>query len=314
MDVYKCVVPSWHRGTLNSQRAANPLVRLVEGEESWETSDHSQSVFPLNWGGTEPNRTVTCMVLKATANDRRHLALCHDEFQGPRSGLCSSVALKLFLDSTETEACKKAYIRLPDAYGCLGILNLTLGDSAIQYLVLVNSCLSVGKILNSEIFRIIETNFLSLRNSPQDVERIQEVRKVLNSGTFYFSWSSQGKPLDLTLCEQRSHFAADSDNRFFWNKTMHISFIQNNICTGNWLLKVICGGIEIRTIYAGHLQARGCIISRLSSERAGTRFNVRGTNDRGCVANFVETEQGKCDVAQMQSFGHNDNVVSDGQV
>ncbi|GFW50339.1 hypothetical protein TNCV_4697541 [Trichonephila clavipes] len=30
------------------------------------------------------------MVLKATANDRRHLALCHDEFRGPRSGLCRS--------------------------------------------------------------------------------------------------------------------------------------------------------------------------------------------------------------------------------
>ncbi|GFX90915.1 hypothetical protein TNCV_3167461 [Trichonephila clavipes] len=32
------------------------------------------------------------MVLKATDNDRRHLALCHDEFRGPRSGLCRSVA------------------------------------------------------------------------------------------------------------------------------------------------------------------------------------------------------------------------------
>ncbi|GFV64246.1 hypothetical protein TNCV_3000111 [Trichonephila clavipes] len=30
------------------------------------------------------------MVLKATANDRRHLALCHDEFRGPRSDLCRS--------------------------------------------------------------------------------------------------------------------------------------------------------------------------------------------------------------------------------
>ncbi|GFX17213.1 hypothetical protein TNCV_2857361 [Trichonephila clavipes] len=36
----------------------------------------------------EPNRTVTCMVLKATANDRRHLALCPGEFHGPRSGIC----------------------------------------------------------------------------------------------------------------------------------------------------------------------------------------------------------------------------------
>ncbi|GFU98415.1 uncharacterized protein TNCV_3652461 [Trichonephila clavipes] len=51
----------------------------------WEVSDHAQSVFPLNWGAS---RTVSCMVLKAPANDRRRLALCHDEFRGPRSGLC----------------------------------------------------------------------------------------------------------------------------------------------------------------------------------------------------------------------------------
>ncbi|GFX84008.1 hypothetical protein TNCV_4858161 [Trichonephila clavipes] len=30
------------------------------------------------------------MVLKATANDRRHLTLCHDEFRGSRSALCRS--------------------------------------------------------------------------------------------------------------------------------------------------------------------------------------------------------------------------------
>ncbi|GFY10661.1 hypothetical protein TNCV_2194821 [Trichonephila clavipes] len=31
MDVCKCIVPSWHGGTLNSRRAASPLVKLVEG-------------------------------------------------------------------------------------------------------------------------------------------------------------------------------------------------------------------------------------------------------------------------------------------
>ncbi|GFV37414.1 uncharacterized protein TNCV_3174481 [Trichonephila clavipes] len=59
-----------------------PLVWLVQGEEMWEASDHPQSVLPLNWGGSEPNRTVTCMVFKATSNDRRHLALYHDESHG----------------------------------------------------------------------------------------------------------------------------------------------------------------------------------------------------------------------------------------
>ncbi|GFV11718.1 transposable element Tcb1 transposase [Trichonephila clavipes] len=35
------------------------------------------------------------MVLKAAATDRRHLALCHDEFRGPRTGLCRSGILNV---------------------------------------------------------------------------------------------------------------------------------------------------------------------------------------------------------------------------
>ncbi|GFX21656.1 uncharacterized protein TNCV_1400701 [Trichonephila clavipes] len=67
---------------LNSRRAASYLVRLVEGEEKkWVVSDYSQGVLPQNWGANQPNRTVTRMKLKATANDKRHLALCHDEFR-----------------------------------------------------------------------------------------------------------------------------------------------------------------------------------------------------------------------------------------
>ncbi|GFU86492.1 hypothetical protein TNCV_423081 [Trichonephila clavipes] len=36
MDVCKCIAPSRYGGTLNSRRAASPLVRLVEGEEVLE--------------------------------------------------------------------------------------------------------------------------------------------------------------------------------------------------------------------------------------------------------------------------------------
>ncbi|GFV84349.1 uncharacterized protein TNCV_2043971 [Trichonephila clavipes] len=92
MDVCKCIVPLRPGGTLNSRRAASPLVWLLE-EVRWEASDHPQSVLPLNWDETEPNRTVTCMVLKATANDGRHLALCHDEFREPDLAFVNLVAL-----------------------------------------------------------------------------------------------------------------------------------------------------------------------------------------------------------------------------
>ncbi|GFS55117.1 uncharacterized protein TNCV_2441871 [Trichonephila clavipes] len=87
MDICKCIISSRHGGTLNIRRAASPLVRLVEGKERREASDHPQSILPLKWGGTELNLTVTCMVLRATANDRRHLAFCLKEFRGPRSVL-----------------------------------------------------------------------------------------------------------------------------------------------------------------------------------------------------------------------------------
>ncbi|GFV43229.1 hypothetical protein TNCV_2049101 [Trichonephila clavipes] len=36
MDVCKCIAPSRHGGTINSRRAASPLVWLVEGEKRWE--------------------------------------------------------------------------------------------------------------------------------------------------------------------------------------------------------------------------------------------------------------------------------------
>ncbi|GFU67822.1 uncharacterized protein TNCV_4528911 [Trichonephila clavipes] len=61
-----------------------------EIEEWWEATDHPLGVLPQNWGGNESNCTLSCIVLKATSNDRRHLALCHDEFRGPQSGLCRS--------------------------------------------------------------------------------------------------------------------------------------------------------------------------------------------------------------------------------
>ncbi|GFW43522.1 hypothetical protein TNCV_4768751 [Trichonephila clavipes] len=40
MDVFKCIVPVWHGSTLNRRRATSPHLRLVEGAERWETSDH----------------------------------------------------------------------------------------------------------------------------------------------------------------------------------------------------------------------------------------------------------------------------------
>ncbi|XP_041528774.1 synaptojanin-1 isoform X3 [Microtus oregoni] len=195
------------------------------------------------------------------------------------------------LSSAEKEAIKSTYTKVLDAYGLLGVLRLNLGDTMLHYLVLVTGCMSVGKIQESEVFRVTSTEFISLRVDASDEDRISEVRKVLNSGNFYFAWSASGVSLDLSLNAHRSMQEHTTDNRFFWNQSLHLHLKHYGVNCDDWLLRLMCGGVEIRTIYAAHKQAKACLISRLSCERAGTRFNVRGTNDDGHVANFVETEQ-----------------------
>ncbi|KAM9847210.1 synaptojanin-1 [Aulostomus maculatus] len=195
------------------------------------------------------------------------------------------------LSAAEKEAIKSTYTKIVDAYGILGVLRLNLGDSMLHSLVVVTGCSSVGKVQESEVFRVTQTDFISLKNDPGDEDRISEVRKVLNSGHFYFAWSSSGLSMDLSLNAHRRILEDTTDNRFFWNQSLHLHLKHYGVNCDDWLLRLMCGGVEIRTIYAGHKQAKACIFSRLSSERAGTRFNVRGTNDDGQVANFVETEQ-----------------------
>lgn len=72
---------------------------------------------------------------------------------------------------------------------------------------------------------------------------------------------------------------------------MHIPMRRLNIDTDMWLLKVICGYVEIRKVLCESRQFKVGLYSRLSTERVGTRFYCRGINDNGSCANFVETEQ-----------------------
>uniref|UniRef100_A0A669P1T8 phosphoinositide 5-phosphatase n=1 Tax=Phasianus colchicus TaxID=9054 RepID=A0A669P1T8_PHACC len=126
----------------------------------------------------------------------------------------------------------------------------------------------------------------------KEEERVTALRKILNSGMFYFSWPNAGSNFDLTVRAQKqgdNHY--ESGNSFFWNQLLHVPFKHYQVNCSDWLLKVICGVVDIRTVYASHKKAKACLISRISCERAGARFHIRGVNDDGHVSNFVETEQ-----------------------
>ncbi|XP_037376497.1 synaptojanin-2 isoform X2 [Talpa occidentalis] len=192
----------------------------------------------------------------------------------------------------EKEVIKGQYGKVTDAYGCLGELRLKSGGASLSFLVLVTGCVSVGRIPEAEIYQITATDFYPLQEEAREEDRLAALRKILNSGVFYFSWPCDGSRFDLTVRAQKqdddSHEWGDS---FFWNQLLHVPLRQHQVSCGDWLLKVICGVVAIRTLYASHKQAKACLISRISCERAGARFHTRGVNDDGHVSNFVETEQ-----------------------
>ena len=73
----------------------------------------------------------------------------------------------------------------------------------LHSLVVATGCSSVGKVQESEVFRVTSTDFISLKNDPGDEDRIADVRKILNSGNFYFAWSHTGISMDLSLNAHR---------------------------------------------------------------------------------------------------------------
>jgi hypothetical protein len=80
---------------------------------------------------------------------------------------------------------------------------------------------------------------------------------------------------------------------------LHIHLLRFSVNCSSWLLKAMCGSVEIRTVYVGPRQARAVIISRLSCERAGTRY-------AGSMWFFLRTAQQKvpesCILLQFVKF------------
>ncbi|GFY32331.1 hypothetical protein TNCV_3558391 [Trichonephila clavipes] len=94
---YLLQVRTWHSGTTSivslrhedtTLRSAKTILRLVERAESLKAPNHPQGALPQNFGGSETNHPVTCIMLKAEGNYmRKKLALRHDEFREPPSDI-----------------------------------------------------------------------------------------------------------------------------------------------------------------------------------------------------------------------------------
>ena len=129
-----------------------------------------------------------------------------------------------------------------------------------------------------------------------------ELRKLLSNGSFYYS-----NDFDLTsLLQNRGVSSPDTrinsidhyKPEYMWNSFLMDELIhfRSNLDTYNQLilddnrfLTTVIRGFAKTTPIGSHGDSL-TIISKQSWKRAGTRYNTRGIDDNGNVANFVETE------------------------
>ncbi|KAJ1568827.1 hypothetical protein HK405_013365, partial [Cladochytrium tenue] len=214
--------------------------------------------------------------------------------------------------------------------GVLGVLRLNLGD----VLIVISERLKVGKLDAHDVYRLAGYRTIPIGSShrrrggaPSAAASTDALRRdddtylrmldaVLTSCEFYFSYT-----LDITRSLQNQCRAASSgvhalplwmraEPRFYWNKHLQqplIEFAQQDTSqhVHSFILPVMCGFMTIKPLKINSHPVTLALISRRSALRAGTRFNKRGIDTAGNVANSVETEQ----ILLSPETGHTSSYV-----
>ncbi|KAL9653807.1 hypothetical protein ABK040_012868 [Willaertia magna] len=178
----------------------------------------------------------------------------------------------------------------------LGSIELLSG----RYLVVVKESKKVATIQSHIIHKVTEVKIIPFEKKPvqtqlqQDEGRYLELLySALNDCTFYFSYT-----YDATITIQqwyktqnsRTVVGENSDEHFLWNGFLLKEFLTNFEQCQGWFVPLIRGFAETSEI-PEHNSLKFTILSRLGCKRVGTRYNIRGGDIEGNVANFVETEQ-----------------------
>ncbi|KAI7873046.1 SacI homology domain-containing protein [Spinellus fusiger] len=126
---------------------------------------------------------------------------------------------------------------------------------------------------------------------------VSQVTELFGRSMFLFSYdhditnsfqnTSEKNKLDPTRKDLPLYLQVDK--RFWWNEHMLRDFIKENL--DEWILPVMQGAMQLESCEVDGYPFEFIVLSRRSRERAGMRYQRRGINEDGYVANFVETEQ-----------------------
>lgn len=187
-------------------------------------------------------------------------------------------------------------------YGLVGTIKLLGG----YYLIVITSKSKVGTINDQDIWKVERFEMIPYHDNndshmQEDEKRFNNnyksmIEYILGAENFYFSYT-----YDITHTLQRlqnttpdfysSPLIDRVDERFVWNYYLLQNFNAPRELFSNFFLPLMLGFASINTIDINGKKFDFAILSRRSCQNAGTRFNVRGADENGNVANFVESEQ-----------------------
>ena len=159
------------------------------------------------------------------------------------------------------------------------------------------SGLEFRKVTKAAIIPLIKSGVPLTEERQADEDRYLELLHLaISSHHFYFSYTH-----DVTHSLQRlSQLTAEdrakrplwqrADERFFWNRDVVGELVAAK--AHDWIVPMMNAYIELRsncTLGKHHFHL--LFVSRRSRFRQGCRFTMRGADEEGRVANFVETEQ-----------------------
>ncbi|KAN0039756.1 hypothetical protein ACTA71_006992 [Dictyostelium dimigraforme] len=198
---------------------------------------------------------------------------------------------------------EKTLATIENVKGIIGCIQLVSG----YYLMIFKSHNQVATVTGKKIYQMKDVELIpffpnqqslvSIPDQDSEEQHLSMIKWLLSSENFYFSYD-----YDFTHTLQRqytinnnnnsssttkgSSISERCDSRFFWNEK-YVSILSKEHGLNDWILPITMGFVESKKL--GNCQFT--LISRRNLNRSGTRYNVRGIDKKGNVANNVETEQ-----------------------
>ncbi|KAL9387625.1 hypothetical protein Peur_020749 [Populus x canadensis] len=239
--------------------------------------------------GRDKNRTL-CRVLKIDRLEPSELVVLEDSTTYSESE-CVDLLRRIHEGNKSTGGLKFVTI----CYGIVGFIKF-LGP---HYMLLITKRRKIGAICGHTVYSITKSEMIPIPNSTvqsnmTNSKNENRYKKLLCTvdltRDFFFSYSyhvmhSLQKNLSCNETGQ-GHY----ESMFVWNEFLTRG-IRNNLKNTLWTVALVYGFFKQVKLSVSGREFKLALIARRSRHYAGTRYLKRGVNEKGRVANDVETEQ-----------------------